>query len=154
MPVLPSLNRSRHDRGHHTTITLAGEIDLDAAPALRVMVEDCLRDGIRRINIDLAAVGFCDISGLNVFLAAAERTTSQKSSLRLHRPRPQMARLLDLSGTGFLLRAPHPAPTRPLVPGSLTTDHCAPRAAGLMTSPQTTTPGTPRAHTGARSGAG
>lgn len=114
MPVLSRFYLSRHDCGHRTTITLAGEIDLEAAPALGVMVEDCLRRGIRTITIDLAAVDFCDVSGLNAFLAAAERTASEKGSLRLLRPRPQMARLLDLSGTGLLLRAPHPAPGRPL----------------------------------------
>jgi anti-sigma B factor antagonist len=119
MPVLPSFSLSRHDCGHRTTITLAGEIDLTTAPALRVMVEDCLRRGIRTITIDLAALDFCDVSGLNAFLAAAERTASEKGSLRLLHPCPQMARLLDLSGTGFLFRAPHRAPARPLVPNPL-----------------------------------
>lgn len=121
MPVLPSLHLSRHDCGHRTTIALAGEIDLDAAPALRAVVEDCLRQGIRTITIDLAALDFCDVSGLNAFLSAAERTASEGGSLRLLRPRPQMARLLDLSGTGFLLRAPHPAPVRPMASDPLPT---------------------------------
>lgn len=113
MPVLPSFHHSRHDCGHTTTIALTGEIDLDAAPALHAAVEDCLRNGIRTITIDLAALDFCDVSGLNAFLSASERIASENGSLRLLRPRPQMARLLDLSGTGFLLRAPHPAPVRP-----------------------------------------
>lgn len=101
----------RRDCGHHTTITLAGEIDLDTAPALRVMVEDCLREGIRTVDIDLTVLDFCDVSGLNAFLAAPERTASQGSSLHLRHPRPPMARLLDLSDTGFLLHTPHPAAT-------------------------------------------
>lgn len=111
MPVLPRLKLFRCDCGHHTTITLAGEIDLDTAPALCVMVEDCLREGIRAVDIDLTVLDFCDVSGLNAFLAAAERTASQGSSLRLRHPRPPMARLLDLSDTGFLLRTLHPAAT-------------------------------------------
>lgn len=119
MPVLPVFHLSRHDCGHRTTITLTGEIDLDAAPALRVMVENCLHAGIRTIDIDLAALDFCDVSGLNAFLATAERTASEKGSLRLLHPRPQMARLLDLSGTGFLLRAPHRTPTGPPASGPL-----------------------------------
>lgn len=69
-------------------ITLVGEIDLDAAPALRVMVENWLREGIRIIDIDLAALVFCDVSGPHAFLAVAERTASAGGWLRLHRPRP------------------------------------------------------------------
>jgi anti-sigma B factor antagonist len=134
MPVLPSFKLSRHDCGYRTMITLAGEIDLHAAPTLCVMVEDCLRKGIRTITIDLAALDFCDVSGLNAFLAAAERTASQKGSLRLLHPRPQMARLLALSGAGFLLRAPHPAPTRPLVSDPLASDPLAAVRPGLLAS--------------------
>ncbi|MEV6012891.1 STAS domain-containing protein [Streptomyces sp. NPDC051976] len=107
MPDLSSLNIYRHDRGHRATITLAGELDLDAAPALRATVEGCLRKGIRTIDIDLTALDFCDVSGLNAFLAAAERTASRGASLRLHHPRPAVARLLELSDTGFLLRSAH-----------------------------------------------
>ncbi|MFG1805690.1 STAS domain-containing protein [Streptomyces sp. NPDC049040] len=114
MPVLTSFHLSRRDCGHRTTITLAGEIDLAAAPALRAAVEDCLRKGIRTITIDLAALDFCDVSGLNAFLAAAERTASENGSLRLLHPRPQMAQLLRLSGTGFLLRATHLTLARPI----------------------------------------
>ncbi|MEV6654964.1 hypothetical protein [Streptomyces sp. NPDC051219] len=53
MPVLSSLNLYRHDRGNHATITLAGELDLETAPSVRVMIEDCLREGIRTVDIDL-----------------------------------------------------------------------------------------------------
>lgn len=119
MPVPPTLNLHRHDRGHHTTITLAGEIDLDTAPALRLMVGDCLREAIRTIDIDLTALAFCDVSGLNAFLGAAERTASAGGSLRLHHPRPNMARLLDLSDTCFLLHASYPASTTPGAPDAL-----------------------------------
>ncbi|WP_326594921.1 STAS domain-containing protein [Streptomyces sp. NBC_01803] len=116
MPVLPSLNLYRRDCGYQTTITLAGELDLHEAPALRVMVGDCLREGIRAIDIDLTTLAFCDVSGLNALLAAAERTASAGGLLRLHHPTPPMARLLNLSGTGFLLRTPHTAPACPRVP--------------------------------------
>jgi anti-anti-sigma factor len=117
MPVLPSLTLYRHDCGDHTTITLAGEIDLATAPELRLMVGDCLREAIRTIDIDLTALAFCDVCGLNAFLDAAERAASGGGSLRLRHPRSQMARLLDVSGTGFLLRTPHPTPARPLASG-------------------------------------
>ena len=105
MPARQYLNLYRHDRGSHTTITLAGEIDLDTAPPVRVMIEDCLRGGIGTIDIDLTVLEFCDVSGLNTFLAAAERAATAGASLSLRHPRPNLARLLHLTGTGFLLGA-------------------------------------------------
>lgn len=107
MPALQDLNLYRHDRGNHTTLALAGEIDLDTAPLVRVMIENCLREGIRTIDIDLTALAFCDISGLNAFLAGAACFATARGSLSLHHPRPAMVRLLELTGTGFLL---HPGP--------------------------------------------
>lgn len=103
MPVLQSLNLHRNDRGNHTTITLEGEMDLDTAPQVRMMVEDCLHEGIRTIDIDLSALSFCDVSGLNAFLAAAARTATANGALYLHHPRPTLIRLLALTGSGFLL---------------------------------------------------
>lgn len=117
MPVPPNLNVYRHDRGHHATITLAGEIDMAAAPALRMTVEDCLREGIRTIDIDLTDLDFCDIGGLNAFLAVAERTASLGGFLRLRHPRPAIARLLVMSDTAFLLRFLPPAPELLPAPG-------------------------------------
>jgi anti-sigma B factor antagonist len=119
MPVPQNLNLYRHDRGNQTTITLTGEIDLDTAPPVRVMVEDCLREGIRTIDIDLSALAFCDVSGLNTFLAAAARTAAAEGSLCLHHPRPMLTRLLDLTGTGFLLHE------LPLAPDTVTDDPAA-----------------------------
>jgi anti-anti-sigma factor len=119
MPVLPSLNLYRHDRGDHTTITMAGEIDLETAPALPMMVGDCLREGIRTIDIDLTALAFCDVSGFNALLDAARRTASAGGSLRLLHPRPHTSRLLHLSGLGFLLHTECPAPTSSLPSGAV-----------------------------------
>ena len=91
--------------------TLAGEIDHESAPLVRASLEQCLRDGIRAIDIDLTHVTFCDCSGLNAFLLAARRTTTVGGTLRLHHPPPSLARILDLVGASALL-----APMLPLRP--------------------------------------
>ncbi|MDJ0463490.1 STAS domain-containing protein [Streptomyces sp. H27-C3] len=104
------MNLHRHDRGSHATTTLAGELDLETAPSVRVMTEDCLRDGIRALDIDLTLLTFCDVSGLNAFLTAAQLTTTAGGWLRLRHPSPMLTRLPDLTATGFLLY------DRPLVP--------------------------------------
>lgn len=103
MPLPQMLNLYRHDRTDRALITLAGEIDLDSAPLVRESLAQCLRDGIRTIDVDLTTVTFCDCSGLNVFLAASERTAAAGGTLRLHYPPAILARLVALTGTGTLL---------------------------------------------------
>ncbi|MET8860970.1 STAS domain-containing protein [Streptomyces sp. NPDC004579] len=99
----PQLAVHRHDRGKRVLITLAGEIDLESASLVRTALARCLSDGIRTIDIDLTPVTFCDCSGLNVFLHAAQQTTEAGGTLRLHHPPPTLTLILDLTGSGFLL---------------------------------------------------
>ncbi|MEV1079678.1 STAS domain-containing protein [Streptomyces sp. NPDC002814] len=103
---LPQLTVYRHDRRKRALITLSGEIDFESAPLVRVSLERCLRDGIRTIDVDLTAVSFCDCSGLNAFLRAAQQTTVVGGTLRLHHPPTTLARILDLADCGFLLLGP------------------------------------------------
>jgi anti-anti-sigma factor len=98
----PQLAVYRHDRRKRALITLVGEIDLESAPLVRACLELCLQDGIRAIDVDLTPVGFCDCSGLNVFLHAAQRTTAAGGTLRLLHPPPVFARVVGIAGCGFL----------------------------------------------------
>ncbi|MFE1028044.1 STAS domain-containing protein [Streptomyces sp. NPDC058818] len=100
---LPQLAVHRHDRGDRTLITLAGEIDLESVPLVRAALERCLRDGVRSVDVDLTAVSFCECSGLNAFLRASQQATLAEKTLRLHHPPAMLARMLDLTGCGFLL---------------------------------------------------
>jgi anti-sigma B factor antagonist len=101
----------RLDTKNRALITFSGEIDLQSAPLVRQSLSECLRDGFRTIDVDLAAVTFCDCSGLNAFLTASQRTITAGGSLRLRHPSPAVTRLFTLTGSDFLLR-PHPgAPT-------------------------------------------
>ncbi|WP_327183587.1 STAS domain-containing protein [Streptomyces sp. NBC_01334] len=115
LPHLPQLTVYRHDRRKRTLITLSGEIDFDSAPLLCASLEQCLREGVHTIDVDLTSVRFCDCSGLNAFLRAAQRTTLVGGIMRLHHPPPMLARLLDLTGCGFLLLGPPsgPLPSHP-----------------------------------------
>lgn len=111
---LPQLTVYRRDRTHRTLITLAGEIDLESAPLVRAALARCLGDGIRIIDVDLTPVTFCDCSGVNALLHAAQKTTEAGGTLGLHYPPPSLVRILDLTGCGFLLLGlpfgplPHP----------------------------------------------
>ncbi|WP_411147137.1 STAS domain-containing protein [Streptomyces sp. A30] len=119
----PQLTIHRRDRRNRSLITLAGEIDLDSAPLVRTALARCLSDGIRTIDIDLTPVTFCDCSGLNTFLRAAQMTTEAGGTLRLHHPPPTLGRILDLTGCGFLLLGSplgHLAPPLGDVPAPIT----------------------------------
>ncbi|MFD3512075.1 STAS domain-containing protein [Streptomyces sp. NPDC058657] len=100
---LPQLNAYRHDRGDRALITLAGEIDLDTVPLVRASVEKCLREGIRVIDVDLTTVTFCDVSALNAFLVVSQQTVDAGGAFRLHHPPPVLARVVDLTGSQFLV---------------------------------------------------
>lgn len=103
MTVPQAFRTYRHDTDDRALITLAGEIDLESAPLIRETLASCLRDGIRTIDVDLTAVAFCDCSGVNAFLNARALSVAAGASMRLHYPRPAVARLLTLTGSQSLL---------------------------------------------------
>ncbi|TPQ20695.1 STAS domain-containing protein [Streptomyces sporangiiformans] len=101
--ALPQLSIYRHDRNTRALIALAGEIDVDTAPLVRASLAECLRDGIRAIDVDLTAVTFCDASGLNAFLTASRLAGESGTTLQLRYPSQMMARIIEMTGSGFLL---------------------------------------------------
>ncbi|MGW0841263.1 STAS domain-containing protein [Streptomyces sp. NPDC002787] len=113
---LPQLTVHRHDRTTRALVTLSGEIDLATAPLVYAALAGCLRDGMRTIDVDLTAVTFCDASGLNPFLTAFQLGAGAGTILRLHHPPPAMARVIELTGSGFLAEHHTVRPARPRVP--------------------------------------
>ncbi|GAA2764165.1 hypothetical protein GCM10010103_32060 [Streptomyces paradoxus] len=105
----PRLNVHRRDHTTRSLITLSGEIDLATAPLVRAALAECLNDGMGITDVDLTGVTFCDASGLNVFLTASGLATEAGTILRLHHPPPIMARIIEITGSGFLV---HELPTR------------------------------------------
>ncbi|MEV2210578.1 STAS domain-containing protein [Streptomyces sp. NPDC050997] len=111
--ALPQLNVYRHGSGARALITLAGEIDLATAPLVSEVLAECLSDGTRSIDVDLTAVTFCDVSGLNAFLSASLLATDAGRTLRLHHPPQSMTRVIEITGSGFLLHSLPAAGARP-----------------------------------------
>ncbi|MEU4205508.1 STAS domain-containing protein [Streptomyces sp. NPDC045470] len=100
---LPGLNVYRHDKRDRALITLAGEIDLTTAPLVSASLRECLYGTMRTIDIDLTAVTFCDVSGLNAFLHAAAQATQTGRRLRLHHPPLALRRILSHGNSALLL---------------------------------------------------
>lgn len=111
--VLSRLDIHRRNRGEGALVTLAGDIGPATAPLLRTSLEQCLRDGVTIIDVDLTTVGSCDVRGLDLFLSMSRRAGRVHASLRLHHPCAQITRLLAVTDSTSLLLA---APTDPVPP--------------------------------------
>ncbi|MFI1049540.1 STAS domain-containing protein [Streptomyces griseoruber] len=118
--TLSRLDIHRRNRGERTLVTLAGDIGPATTPLLRAVLEQCLRDGVTVIDIDLTTVGSCDARGLDVFLSASRRADRVHASLSLHHPCAQITQLLAVTGSASLLLAAPGCPVAawaPAIPG-------------------------------------
>ncbi|MER7981062.1 STAS domain-containing protein [Streptomyces sp. NPDC095817] len=87
-------------------LRLTGDLDLHQIGPLDEALAVALRmqPPLRLLVIDLAGVGFCDSSGLNVFLDARQATEDLGIELRLVRPTLPVQRLLQITGTVKIFR--------------------------------------------------
>jgi anti-anti-sigma factor len=94
----PSLSlTSRTNRGGYVIAALSGDLDVEAAPALREQVLGLLRAASHLI-IDLSAVEHADGSGLAVLVGSGRRARLLGGTLRLAAPSPEVARVLSATG--------------------------------------------------------
>ncbi|MGW6910093.1 STAS domain-containing protein [Streptomyces sp. NPDC054940] len=99
------LDIHRRDRGERALVALVGDIWPATAPLLRAALEQCLRDGMTAIDVDLTTVGSCDAKGLDVFLTASRHAGRVHACLQLHHPCAQITQLLAVTGSAPLLLA-------------------------------------------------
>ena len=81
-----------------TIARLAAELDIATTPALRERLLGVFSPGVRLLIIDLSGVAFGDVSGLAVLVATQRRARRLGITVRLAAPRPQVARLLRITG--------------------------------------------------------
>lgn len=82
----------------HCTVTVAGELDLATALQLRAALLHVAAYH-RHITVDLAALRFCDCTGLMALTAAARSARARGGELRLRAVPVFLARLLRLTHT-------------------------------------------------------
>lgn len=82
-------------------IRVDGEVDLDSVPLLRDALDKALAERPPRLHLDMAAVEFCDSSGLNTLIVARQRLGEWDGRLLLTTS-PRVRRLLDLTGAAEL----------------------------------------------------
>ncbi|WP_018348830.1 STAS domain-containing protein [Longispora albida] len=87
------------DHGGCRVLALAGELDLAVRGAQEgefIALVASAPGGLA--VIDLAGVSFCDSTGVGVLVAAARRLWASGGAVRLARPQPWVARVLEASG--------------------------------------------------------
>ncbi|MEW2412491.1 STAS domain-containing protein [Streptomyces sp. NPDC046866] len=88
---------------HRVLARVSGEIDMDEAVGLREELTAALEAGHTGLDVDLAAVTFCDSTGLHVLLELNELAVQAGKTLVLTALSPPVARLLHLSGVERVL---------------------------------------------------
>jgi anti-sigma B factor antagonist len=102
-----------------TIVRLAGDLDVATTPALRERLLTAFSPGIRLLIIDLSGVSFCDVSALAALIGMQRRARGLGITVRLAAPRPQVARLLRITGLdrSFRVRATVDNALRPVAQG-------------------------------------
>jgi anti-anti-sigma factor len=81
-----------------TIARLEGDLDIATTPALRERLLRVPGPAGRLLIIDLSGVSFCDAAGLAMLIGAQRRASGRGITIRFVAPRPQMAKLLRITG--------------------------------------------------------
>ncbi|WP_407991545.1 STAS domain-containing protein [Kitasatospora sp. CMC57] len=99
-------------------ISLDGELDLATGPLVTRAVTQALAAGPRQLDLDVAALTFCDAAGLRTILSARRASRVQHAEFQLVGVQPRLHRILALLRVTSLL-PPHPLPPdRAVAPGA------------------------------------
>ena len=82
----------------HTVIAVHGELDIATTPSLRDRMLTILKDTTTPVVIDLSHVPFCDAAGLALLVAVRRRALLHGLTVSLAAPRPNVAKLLRITG--------------------------------------------------------
>ena len=79
-------------------LKVSGEVDIQTSPVLDEQLQKVLDQGLSSIVVDLGEVTFLDSTGLSVLIAALKRCQGAGGDLRLVSPRPNVRRVLEITG--------------------------------------------------------
>lgn len=101
-PVLQAIAAQADGRA---VLTLAGEIDLTTTDLVRDAAARCLEQRPACLALDLGSLTFCDCAGVRTLQWTLRQATAAHAAFRLTTPRPQIRRVLTLTGADDLLAA-------------------------------------------------
>ncbi|MGI5472833.1 ANTAR domain-containing protein [Streptomyces sp. CA-132043] len=85
--------------GDRMTVTVRGELDLDACRQLLPDLNRALSRSVSGLDLDLTGVGCCDCSGLNLLLALRERALDDGKTVVITAGSPAVERVFRLAGS-------------------------------------------------------
>lgn len=85
--------------GRQATVVIAGELDHFAAPQIRRMLDDVLKDEtLLHLTLDLENLTFMDSSGIGVLLGRLRILQSRGGTMSVMNMQPPVEKLFRLSG--------------------------------------------------------
>ena len=87
-----------------TVLSLTGSIDAMTAPRITEFIQDQIAGGNIKLVVDMSGVDYTSSAGLRVLLGAIKETRSQSGDLRLTGVRPDVRKVLTLSGFTNILK--------------------------------------------------
>jgi anti-sigma B factor antagonist len=103
MGLQPPFGARSQEKDGVATIALSGELDMATAPILSDSLALFEGNGVSTIVLDLHDLTFIDSTGLHAFLEARNRAMSNGHRLLLSGAGPAARRLIEITGTQFLL---------------------------------------------------
>ena len=79
-------------------VTLAGEVDVYTAPALRSRLVEAADSGCPQLIVDMSAVDFIDSSGLGVLVGILKRVSEQGSTMTIVSDREVVLKVFRITG--------------------------------------------------------
>jgi anti-anti-sigma factor len=79
-------------------IVLSGEADLTSAGQLSALITAQLSRGTRQLTVDASELSFADSMSIRLLILAARTLNERGGGLVLLRPRPVVARILEIMG--------------------------------------------------------
>jgi len=90
--------------GEWMVLTVGGEVDLNTAPQLKERINGLIAQGNTNLVVDLEGVEFMDSTGLSALVSGLMRTNEGGGGLAVVCTRPQVLRLLALTGLDQVLK--------------------------------------------------
>jgi anti-sigma B factor antagonist len=84
-------------------VTVAGELDVATAPALREELDRISAEGATDAVVDLLAVSFVDSVGLGILVDASKRMKARGGALRIVCDDRRIARIIEVTGLDRVL---------------------------------------------------
>ncbi|MEU7481557.1 STAS domain-containing protein [Lentzea sp. NPDC042327] len=81
-----------------TFVEVAGQLDSAGSAALLAKLDRLIDEGRHHLVVNVAAVTYCDSSGLSALVRSRARAVEMTGSLRLVSASPPVQRLLRLTG--------------------------------------------------------